>query len=122
MNKAISSISLFLIVLTLISVWFYPTASAILGIISLFFTLAFSTYTIIHKHTGTENARAKILKEVGVMVITLVSVLFLGGIASMLANAQVSLRWGAVAGFVSAIGVSLAVGYLVRVGMGRLAR
>ena len=87
------------------------------GILSLLLSLALSTYTIYTKH-----ARAKILKEVGVMVLTLVIVLFLGGIASMLANVQVGMRWGEVAGLVSAIAARFAVGYLVRVGMGRVIR
>ncbi|GAB4405105.1 MAG: hypothetical protein OHK003_32890 [Anaerolineales bacterium] len=51
------------------------------------------------------------------MVLTLIVVLFLGGIAAMLANAQVSMRWGEVAGVLSAIGASFGVGYLVRKGM-----
>ncbi|MBK6792516.1 MAG: hypothetical protein IPG80_08210 [Anaerolineales bacterium] len=59
-----------------------------MGIAFLLFSLALSTYAIYTKHKGTEHARAKILKEVGVMVLTLVIVLFLGGIASMLANYQ----------------------------------
>ncbi|MCP5463364.1 MAG: hypothetical protein H7A34_09410, partial [bacterium] len=90
--------------------------------LSMFFTLALSTYAIYTKHAGTEHARAKILKEVGMMVLTLVIVIFLGGIASMLANAQVGLRWGVTAGLVSAIAASFGVGYLVRKGMGRLAK
>ena len=109
-----------LFLLTLLSIALYPAFSSILGIISLLFSLALSTYAIYIKHAGTEHARAKIIKEVGIMVFTLIAVIFLSGIASMLANAQVSLRWGEVAGFLSAIGVSFGVGYLVRVGVGRL--
>jgi fructose-specific phosphotransferase system IIC component len=112
---------------TLLSLVVSPAISPTLGTIALLLSLAFSTYAIYTKHAGTEHARVKILKEVGVMVLTLVIVLFLGGIASMLANAQVGMRWGTVAGLVSAIGASFAacpepvegVGYLVRVGMGR---
>lgn len=122
MNKLISSIAIFILILTLLSLWFYPLTSQKLGIISFLSTLSLSIYPIIQKHKGTEHARAKILKEVGVMVLTLIIILFLGGIAAMLANAQVSVRWGAMAGFVSAITASFAVGYLVRKGMGRLVR
>ena len=43
-----------------------------------------------------------------------------GGIAAMLANYHVSMRWGEVAGLVSAIGVSFAVGHLIRVGMKKI--
>jgi len=120
MKKNMPFIFVLLFLFTLLSIVLYPAVSLILGILSLFFSLAFSTYAIYTKHTGTEHARAKILKEVGVMVLTLVIVLFLGGIASMLANVQVSVRWGEVAGLVSAIGASFGVGYLVRVGVGRL--
>jgi fructose-specific phosphotransferase system IIC component len=92
----------------------------VLGIISLIFSLALSTYAIYTKHKGTESARLKILKDVGVMVFTLVAVIFLGGIAATLANYQASIRWGEVAGLVSALVASFAVGYLVRVGMVKL--
>jgi len=109
---------LFLVVL--LSQLIYPEVSHVFGISFLLFSLAFSTYAIYTKHAGTEHARAKILKEVGVMVLTLVIILFLGGIASMLANAQVGMRWGEVAGLISAIAASFGVGYLVRVGVGRL--
>jgi hypothetical protein len=85
-------------------------------------TLSLSIYPIIHKHKGTENIRPKILKEVGLVVLTLIIILFLGGIAAMLANYQVGIRWGEVAGLVSAIGASFLVGYLVRMGMMRLVR
>ena len=122
MKKYISAISIIFLSVSLFSIWLYPTVGAILGIAFLLFSLALSTHAIYTKHKGTEHARAKILKEVGVMVLTLVIVLFLGGIASMLANVQVGMRWGEVAGLVSAIAASFAVGYLVRVGMGRVIR
>jgi len=109
-----------LLIATLVSLVVYSEFAPALGLITLFLTPALSTYAIIHKHAGTEHARAKILKEVGVMVLTLVIVLFLGGIAAMLANARVGMRWGEVAGLVSAIAASFGVGYLVRVGVGRL--
>jgi heme/copper-type cytochrome/quinol oxidase subunit 3 len=111
-----------LLVATLVSSLVYPIASSILGIIVLLFSLGLSTYAIYTKHKGTENARAKILKEVGVMVLTLVIILFLGGIVAMMANAQVSVRWGEVAGIVSALGASFLVGYFVRKGVMRLTR
>jgi fructose-specific phosphotransferase system IIC component len=121
MKKYITIIFITPLSFALLSIWFYPVASPVLGITSLLVSLALSTYAIYHKHKGTENARPKILKEVGVMVFTLIAVLFLGGIAAMLANAQVSVRWGEVAGIVSAIGASFLAGYLVRKGMLRLA-
>ena len=118
MKKYLPVISVTLLIVTLLTLVFHPSFGSALGILSLLFTLALSTYTIYTKHAWTEHARAKILKELGVMVITLVIVLFLGGIASMLANYQVGIRWGTVAGLVSAIAASFVVGYLVRVGVG----
>jgi len=119
-NKYLFAVPVILLFAALSSLWLCPTITPILGMVSLLFSLALSTNTIIQKHVETEPARAKILKDVGVMVLTLVIILFLGGIASMLANAQVSVRWGEVAGLISAIAASFGVGYLVRVGVGRL--
>ncbi|GAB1470224.1 hypothetical protein MASR2M66_11010 [Chloroflexota bacterium] len=119
MRKYFSAISIIFISASLFSIWLYPAARAILGVVSLLFSLALSTYIICGKHKGTENAPPKILKDVGVMVLTLVIILFLGGIAAMMANYQVGIRWGEVAGLVSAIGASFLVGYLVRKGMMR---
>ena len=111
-----------LLIITLASLVFFPTITPTLGTITLLLSLALSTYAIYTKHTGTEHARAKIIKEVGIMVFTLIAVIFLSGIASMLANVQVGLRWGELAGLVSAIGASFGVGYLVRAGVGRFNR
>ena len=122
MQKYLPVVSILLLGVTLLSFVLYLTISPILVMLSSLLTLSLSTYAIYTKHTGTEHARAKIIKEVGIMVFTLIAVIFLSGIASMLANAQVSLRWGEVAGIVSAIGASFGVGYLVRAGMGRLGR
>lgn len=120
MKKYLPIASISLLAATLVVLVFYPSASSILGITSLLLSLALSIYTIYQTHKGTENARAKILKEVGVMVLTLIIILFLGGIVAVLTNYQVSMRWGEVAGVVSAIGASFLVGYLVRMGMMKL--
>ena len=122
MQKYLPIISILFLGGTLISFVMYPEISPILGIISLLLSLALSTYAIYTKHKGTEHARPKILKEVGVMVLTLVIIIVLGGVAAMLANYQVGMRWGAIAGVISAIVASFVVGYLVRVGMMRFAR
>lgn len=87
-------------------------------IISILFSLAISIYTVYIKYVGSENAGAKTIKEAGTMVFTLIAVIFLGGIAGMLTNFQVGMRWGEVAGLISAIATSFVVGYLVRKGMG----
>jgi fructose-specific phosphotransferase system IIC component len=113
-------INLALLLIALISIWVIPVFAYILFGISLLLSFALLTYTIYDKHKGTEHARAKILKNVGVMILTLILIVFLGGIAAMLANAQVGGRWGEVAGWISAIAASFAVGYFVRVGMMRL--
>ncbi len=68
--------NLALVLITIIAIWVIPTYAYILVILSLLLSLALSTYAIYTKHKGTEHARAKILKEVGVMVLTLVIVLF----------------------------------------------
>ena len=120
MQKYLPIISISLLVVTLLSLVFYPAMSLVLGITSLLFTLPLSIYAIIQAHKGTENARRKILKEAGLMVVILVLIIFLGGIAALLANYQVSMRWGEVAGLLSAIGASFLVGYLVRKGMMRV--
>ena len=122
MQKYLLIISALLLLAALLTTWLSPATSPIVGMLSLFLGLALSTHTIIHKHKGTKNARAKILKEASVMVLTLIIILFLGGIAAMLANAQVGIRFGEIAGIVSAIGASFLVGYLVRKGMMRFAR
>ena len=121
-DKMEKNLLLFLIVAALLSLMFYSMLTPTLGTITLLLSLALSTYAIYTKHAGTENAHAKILKEVGIMVLTLIAVIFLGGVASMLANVQVGMRWGEVAGIVSAIGASFGVGYLVRAGVGRFNR
>jgi fructose-specific phosphotransferase system IIC component len=111
---------MFLLLASIFSVLFYPPVSRILGIATLFLSLALSAYTIHEKHKGTEHSRAKILKDVGVMALTLIIIIFLGGIAALLANAQISGRWGEVAGLISAVAASFGVGYFVRKGMMRL--
>lgn len=120
MQKYLPIISILLLGVTSVLFVLYPVIASTLGIISLLITLTLSTHTIIHKHAGIEHARFKILKEAGVMVLTLIIAIFLGGIAAMLVNAQVGMRWGGVAGLVSAIGVSFMAGYLVRKGMMKL--
>lgn len=119
--KILSLLILFLIAVVFPLV-FYPETSSILGMVFFLSSLFFSIYTIFQAHKGDEYALRKILKDVGNMVFTLVIVLFLGGIAAMLANYQVGMRWGEVAGLVSAIGASFLVGYLVRKVMMRLVR
>ena len=116
-KKFIPLFSIFLLLAALLSPWLFPSVTFVIGLASLLLSLAFSTYTVIQKHRGTEHARAKILKEAGLLVLTLILVIFLGGLASMLANYQVGIRWGEIAGLVSALAASFMVGYLVKKGV-----
>jgi hypothetical protein len=104
---------------TFLSLWFYPTATPALGKVCLLSSLAIAIHTIFEKHKGTKNARTKILKEVGVMVLTLVTIIFLGGLAAMWTNFYARESFGAAAGLISALGVSLVIGYVVKKGMGK---
>ncbi len=121
-KKFLSVIPIFLLLATLLSFWLFPTATPALGTASLLSSLAMAIHAIFEKHKGTENPRPKILKEVSVMVLTLLIIIFLGGLAAMLTNFYISLSFGVVVGLVSAIAASFAVGYLVRKGMMRFAR
>jgi hypothetical protein len=119
-KKYLPLISILLLLATLISLWRFPSVTPSLGMVCLLFSLAIAVYAIFEKHKGTENPRPKILKEVSVMVLALVIIIFLGGVASMLANFYVSPSFGAAVGLVSALGVSFIIGYAVKKGMGRL--
>ena len=61
-------------------------------------------------------------KDILILFITLLLVTALGGIAGMYANQYVSLQFGIIAGILSALVASFAVGYLVRWGMGMVAK
>ena len=119
--KILSPLTLLLIVI-IFPLVFYPETGSILGMMFFLSSLFFSIYTIFQTHKGSEYALQKILKDVGMMVLMLIIILFLGGIAAMLVNYQVSMKWGEVAGVVSAIGASFVVGYLVRKGMMQLSK
>jgi O-antigen/teichoic acid export membrane protein len=104
------------------SIWLYPPATPVLGIAFLLFSLAMAISSIFKKHKQAENPRAKIARDVLILVITLLLIIFLSGLAGMFANQYASPRFGAVAGFVFAILASFAVGYAVRWGVGKLSR
>jgi len=112
-----------LILLTIISAsLFLPAAAPALGITMLLFSLAMAISSIFKKHKGTENSRPKIAKDILILVATILLITFLGGLTGMFANYYASLRFGAVAGFVSAIAASFVVGYFVKKGVGKLSR
>jgi len=80
----------------------------------LLFSLAIAISSIFKKHKQAENPRPKIAKDILILVITLLLIIFLGGLAGIFANQYANPR------FVSAIAASLAVGYLVKMGAGKL--
>lgn len=112
--------SILLMIVTLITLWFYPSATPALGTVSLLSSLAMAIHAIFEKHKKTEKPRPKIAKDILVLILTILLIAFLGGIAVMLANTYVSLSFGAVVGLVSALGVSFTIGYAIKKGMGRL--
>jgi polyferredoxin len=67
-----------------------------------------------------QNPLPKIAKDVLILVVTMLLILFFGSPAWMFANYYVSPRFGVVAGFVCAVAASLAVGYLVNRGVGKI--
>jgi hypothetical protein len=119
LKKLLLITPIFLLLITLLSLWLFPSATPALGAASLLSNLAISIHAIFEKHKGIENPRPKIAKDTLVLILTILLIAFLGGIAAMLANFYVSLSFGAVVGLVSAVAVSFAAGYFVKKGMGR---
>jgi membrane associated rhomboid family serine protease len=114
MKKYIPIISIILLSLTLLSIWFYPTGSTILSSISLLFSLAPALYSIFEKHKETESTRIKITKDVLIFIATFLLIAFLGGLTGLLANHYISNSFGAVVGLACAILAGFVVGYFVR--------
>ena len=119
-QKYFTQISIIFLAIFIVSFFFYPAIPGWVGFLYLLFYLSMAISSIFNKHKGSGNQRSKIVKDVLKLVITLILIIFLGGLAGLFANSYASLRFGAVAGFVSAIAVSLVMGYLVQKGMGRL--
>ena len=115
-------IAILLFIVLIGSMWLFPTATPALGITLLLFILAIATSSIFKKHEQAENPRPKIAKDILILVITLLLILFLGGLVGMYANYYASPRFGVIAGFVSAIAASFAVGYLVKKGLEMVVR
>ena len=120
-------IAITLLLATILSMWLYPSATPALGITLLLFSLAIAISSIFKKHSQAENPRPKIARDVLILVITLLLILFLGGLVGMYANYYASPRFGVVAGFVSAIAASFMLalslskgGYLVNRGVGKI--
>jgi F0F1-type ATP synthase assembly protein I len=102
---------------------YFPAAAPVLGMAVLLFSLAVSIHSIFQKHKQAESPRAKITKDVLVLVFTLLLIIFLGGLAGLFAAQYAwSQRWGMVAGFILAMLASFAVGYAVHRAAGKITR
>jgi len=100
-----------------------PSAAPMLGITALLFSLAVSIHSIFQKHKQAENSRAKIIKDVLILVFTLLLIIFLGGLAGLCAAQYAgSQGWGMTAGFVLAMLASFAVGYAVHRVAGKITK
>jgi F0F1-type ATP synthase assembly protein I len=110
---------LFLIIL-IGSMWQFPSAGPALSIVFLLFTLSMAVSSIFKKHKTSDNPRSKIAKDVLILVVTLLLIIFLGGLAGLIANYYARPRFGIAVGFISAIVVSFLVGYLVNKGAGKI--
>lgn len=120
LKKSFTLFPLFLIVLLLISFWKFPAATPILGILLLLAGLAISIFGIFEKHKESENPRVKIAKDVSILVITLLLIIFFGGLAALFTNYYIAMRFGTIVGFVAAIVTSFIVGYVVKKSFGRM--
>jgi Ca2+/Na+ antiporter len=100
---------------------FFPSALPALGSAFFLFTLAVAVASIVEKHKQPENRHFKIAKDVLIFTAALLAIVFLGGVAGLLANYYASLQFGAAAGVVSAIATSFAAGYAVRRAIAKLA-
>jgi hypothetical protein len=110
---------MFLIFL-LISYWKLPALTPWLSMIFLVVILGVGISTIFSRHKGQENARAKISKDVLILVLTILLISFLGGLAGLFANQYATMQFGQTAGFISALAAGLLMGYLVNRGMRKL--
>ena len=116
-----------ILIITLLFLWSFSNFSPILGMATLIFSLALGLYTIFEKHKQTKNSRINIAKDVLIFITIFLLISFLGGLAGLFANHYASPRFGAVAGFVSAIAASFTLalslskgGYLVNRGVGKI--
>jgi len=113
-------IALALFIALIGSMWLFPVGTFALGILFLLFSLSTAIYSIFKKHKGSENPRTKIAKDVLILVIMLLLIIFLGGLAGLFANYYASLHFGRIVGFVAAIAASIVVGYLVKQGITKI--
>ena len=108
---------LFVCTFFLVLSW-HPSFAPILGILSLLFSLTIAISSIIKKHNSAENPRLMVARDILILMITLLLILCVGSLAGLFANYYVSIHFGTIAGFVSAIVVSFSVGYVIKIGIG----
>lgn len=119
LKKFLPLIPVLFLLLTLLSLWLFPTAAPPLGIVSLLSSLAIAIYTIFEKHKESENAKMKITKDTLVLILTILLIAFLGGVAGLFANGYASPRFGVAVGFISAIAISFVIGYFIKKGIAK---
>jgi len=102
------------------SIWKFPTAAPIIGVLLLITSLAIAISSIFEKHKSADNSRPKIIKDVLVLVATFILIIFFGGLAGLFANAYAGSHFGTTIGFIAAIGMSFLTGYLIKKGVDRI--
>lgn len=118
-KKTMHISSMVLLFFTLIFLWRFPSAAIFLTLTSLVISLALASSFIFKKHKQSENSRLKIIKEILVLLLTILLAMFLGGMVGMYANHYVTQRFGIIAGILSALAVSFAAGHTVYWGIGK---
>lgn len=113
-------IALLFFIVMLLSIYLFPTLTFILSVFFLFFSLAISISAILKRHKDAENTYRNITKDILILIFTLLLVIALGGLAGMYANHYATQRFGVIAGVLSALVASFAVGYLVKWSMGKV--
>jgi len=91
---------------------------ALLGVFFVCFSLIISISSIIKKHKQSENLLLKTVKEILVLIFTILLAMFLDRLAGMYVNQYASQYFGMMVGILSALIASFTVGYLVKRGMG----
>jgi hypothetical protein len=120
MKKYLAPLNFLLLVSTFLSLWLNSSSTPVLAILALLSNLGMTIYSIFEKHKGEENSRLKITKEILILMVTLLLIVFLGGLAGLFANHYISPRFGGTVGLISALVASFILGYGVKKGIGRV--
>jgi hypothetical protein len=122
MKKYLAPLNLLLLIATFLSLWLHPPSTLALAVLTLLFNLGTAIYSIFDKHKGSENSKPKIARELLILMVTLLLIVFLGGLAGLFANSYFSPRFGETIGLFSALVASFVLGYLVKKSIGRIVR